>query len=117
MKVKHFDIVHTHSSKAGILGRWAAKCAGVPVIIHTPHGHIFYGYFSKFMTSIFIGIERLTSPITDRIITLTDRGKEEHLAFKIGRADQFVRIYSGIDISPKISHQELKAHLKKQYIA
>lgn len=116
MNLGHFDIVHTHSSKAGFLGRWAARGAGVQVIIHTPHGHIFYGYFSKLLTSIFIWIERLTARITDKIITLTDRGKEEHLVFKIGRDDQYVTIYSGIDISPKVSHQELKAHLKKQWV-
>ncbi len=115
MKQKHFDIVHTHTSKAGILGRWAAKCAGVPMIIHTPHGHVFYGYFSKFLTSIFIWIERLTARITDRIITLTNRGKEEHIAFKIGPAEKFVTIYSGIDVNPKSIHSDLKEHLKKQW--
>ena len=46
MKKGRFVCVHTHTSKAGILGRIAARMAGVPVIVHTPHGHIFYGYFS-----------------------------------------------------------------------
>jgi glycosyltransferase involved in cell wall biosynthesis len=104
---RHFDIVHTHSSKAGILGRWAAKCAGVKVIIHTPHGHIFYGYFSKALTRIFIWIERITALITDRIITLTNRGKKEHIEFKIGHPDQFITIYSGIDMG-KIVEQSLE---------
>jgi len=116
IKTKNFDIVHTHSSKAGILGRWAAKCAGVPVVVHTPHGHIFYGYFSKFLTTIFIWIERLTARITDKIITLTNLGKEDHVAFKIGPPDKFVRIYSGIDVSPKHIHPDLKEHLKKQWV-
>jgi len=116
IKVRHFDIVHTHTSKAGILGRWAAKLAGVPVIVHTPHGHIFYGYFSKALTAVFVWIEQMTARITDKIITLTNRGKEEHLAFKIGPADKFVTIYSGIDVSPKVSHQDLKEHLKKQWV-
>jgi len=113
---KRFDIVHTHSSKAGVLGRWAAKCAGVRVIIHTPHGHIFYGYFSRFLTTVFIWIERLTARITDKIITLTDRGKEEHLFFKIGPADRFVRIYSGIDVDPQMKRPQLIEHLKKQWV-
>jgi len=116
IKKGHFDIVHTHSSKAGVLGRWAAKCAGVPIIIHTPHGHVFYGYFSKVLTSFFIWVERFTARITDKIITLTNRGKKEHIDFKIGPAEKFVRIYSGIDVNPKRNHPELKIHLKKQWV-
>jgi len=115
IKKRRFDIVHTHTSKAGILGRFAARCAGVPVVIHTPHGHVFYGYFSKALTTVFIWVERTTARITDKIITLTDRGKEEHLEFKIGPTDKFVRIYSGIDLSPKLKSSDLKHQLKKQW--
>lgn len=98
IKKEGFDIVHTHTSKAGILGRWAAKLAGTKIIVHTPHGHIFYGYFSWFKTKLFIYLERLTALITDRIITLTYRGKEEHLKYRIARPDKFVPIYSGIEV-------------------
>lgn len=99
IKEGKFDIVHTHSSKAGILGRWAAKMAGVKIIVHTPHGHIFYGYgFGWFKTKLFIFIEQLTGLITDRIITLTQKGKEEHISYKIGGPDKFTPIYSGIEI-------------------
>lgn len=93
-----FDIVHTHSSKAGILGRWAAKLAGTKFVVHTPHGHIFYGYFAWFKTKIFIYLEKLASLVTDRIITLTQRGKEEHLNYKIAKPNKFVPIYSGIEM-------------------
>ncbi len=51
------DIIHTHSSKAGILGRLAAKIARVPHIIHTPHGHVFYGHFGAFASKIFFGLK------------------------------------------------------------
>lgn len=98
MKKENFNIVHTHTSKAGILGRWAAKLAGVKVIIHTPHGHIFYGYFGPIRNKLFILLERLTARITDKIITLTQRGKDEHIKFKIAKADKFVPIYSGIEL-------------------
>lgn len=94
----HFDIVHTHSSKAGILGRWAAWFARTNIIVHTPHGHVFYGYFNKFLTNIFIRIERFTALITDKIITLTDIGKQDHVRFTIAGPGKFVTIYSGIDI-------------------
>jgi len=93
-----FDIVHTHTSKAGILGRWAAKFSGVRIIIHTPHGHVFYGYFGWFKTRIFIYLESLTALITDKIITLTERGKQEHVSYGIARPGKFIPIYSGIKI-------------------
>jgi glycosyltransferase involved in cell wall biosynthesis len=92
-----YDIVHTHSSKAGILGRWAAHWAGVKKIVHTPHGHIFYGYFSKLITFIFLQVERLTAAITARLIALTPKGVEEHLSLGVGKKGQWVAIPSGID--------------------
>ncbi|MBU1863221.1 MAG: glycosyltransferase family 4 protein [Candidatus Omnitrophica bacterium] len=99
IKKEKFDIVHTHSSKAGIVGRWAAWIAGTKYIVHTPHGHIFYGYFGTVVTKVFIYIERLTGLITDKIITLTQIGKEDHIRFKIARAEKFIPIYSGIEVS------------------
>jgi glycosyltransferase involved in cell wall biosynthesis len=98
IKREKYTIVHTHTSKAGILGRWAALFAGVPIIIHTPHGHAFIGYFGRFMTSLFILIERITAIFTDTIITLTDRCKEEHVEFKIAKAERFRTIHSGVEM-------------------
>ncbi|MFQ6083735.1 MAG: glycosyltransferase family 4 protein [Candidatus Aminicenantia bacterium] len=92
-------IVHTHSSKAGFLGRLAAKLAGIPIIIHTPHGHIFFGYFGPFKTKIFIFLEKIASYITDKIVALTNREKEDHILFKIANEDKFVVINSGVEIN------------------
>ena len=91
-------IVHTHTSKAGILGRWAAFFARIPVIVHTPHGHVFWGYFSKWRTSVFILLEKLTALITDRIITLTEQEKRDHLRFNIASEDKFSTIHSGVEL-------------------
>lgn len=98
IKKGKFDIVHTHTSKAGILGRWAAKLAGVKIIVHTPHGHIFYGYFGRFKTKFFIFLETITARITDKIITLTQVGKDEHIKFGIAPGEKFIPVYSGIEI-------------------
>lgn len=95
----NYDSVHTHSSKAGILGRWAAKLAGVRIIIHTPHGHVFHGYSGPVLTRVFIFLEKMTAQITDKIITLTDRGKDDHVQFKIAPRAKFCTIHSGIDFS------------------
>ncbi|MCX5734017.1 MAG: glycosyltransferase family 4 protein [candidate division NC10 bacterium] len=92
------DIVHTHTSKAGFLGRLAAHLEHVPHIIHTPHGHVFGGYFSPAATRIFIGLERLAARWSDRIVTLTDAEAAQHLALGIGRRAQFATIPSGVDL-------------------
>jgi glycosyltransferase involved in cell wall biosynthesis len=89
-------IVHTHTSKAGFLGRVAARVTGVPAVIHQPHGHIFYGYYGPRRTALFIALERAAARMSDRIITLTERGTEEHLAQGIGRRLQYVAVPSGV---------------------
>jgi len=96
-------IVHTHTSKSGILGRWAALVAGVPVIIHTPHGHVFWGYFNEWKTKIFVFLERLTAKITDRIITLTKQEKNDHVRYHIAHENKFTVVHSGVELS-RFSH-------------
>ncbi|MFV1952010.1 MAG: glycosyltransferase family 4 protein [Nitrospinota bacterium] len=98
IKREKYTIIHTHTSKAGILGRWAALFAGVPIIIHTPHGHAFIGYFGRLAAYIFILTERITAIFTDTIITLTDKCKKEHVEFKIAPPERFRTIHSGVEM-------------------
>ncbi|HSD19342.1 MAG TPA: glycosyltransferase family 4 protein [Anaeromyxobacter sp.] len=90
------SIVHTHTSKAGFIGRLAARITRVPAIIHQPHGHIFYGYYGSRRTAFFTALERRAARWSDRIITLTERGTEEHLTRGIGRPGQYVVVPSGV---------------------
>ncbi len=71
------DIVHTHASKAGVLGRLAAASCGVPVIIHTFHGHVFHSYFGKLKTEFYKKIERFLARKSTAIIALSERQKDE----------------------------------------
>ncbi len=64
-------IVHTHTAKAGTLGRLAARAVGAPIVVHTFHGHVLDGYFSPFVTRTFLGIERTLARLSDAIITLS----------------------------------------------
>jgi glycosyltransferase involved in cell wall biosynthesis len=91
------DIVHTHSSKAGILGRIAAKLAGVPVIIHTVHGWSFHDKMSRFKKKLYVSLERLASGFCDRMIAVTNLDIEKGLAEGIGSRPKYVIIRSGID--------------------
>ncbi len=71
------DIVHTHASKAGMLGRMAAIYCGVPYIFHTFHGHVFHSYFGKIKTSVFIVIERFLAKKSTAIIAISENQKYE----------------------------------------
>lgn len=95
------DIVHTHTAKAGFIGRWAAKLAGVPVIVHTFHGHVFSGYFSPAKTRFFIGLEQVSARISDTIITLT-QGLRRELAedYRITRKERITVLPLGLDLTP-----------------
>lgn len=93
-----YDIVHCHTSKAGFIGRVAAKAAGIKVVIYAPHGNIFYGYFGRLKTKFFVLLERVGAGFADKIVTLTERGIEPYLQFKIGTRDKYTHIYNGIDV-------------------
>lgn len=95
-----YDIVHTHTSKAGFLGRWAAHRAGVPIIVHTPHGHVFDGYFWQPVTQLYIRLERWAARFTDRIVALTEDEIDTYLGHGIGCRKQYVVIPSGVDLAP-----------------
>jgi glycosyltransferase involved in cell wall biosynthesis len=100
LRKNRYDIVHTHTSKAGIIGRIAALLARTPLVVHTPHGHIFYGYFSSLLTRCFTLLERIVTQWTDALITLTVQEKRDYLDRRIGSPGRMFPILSGIDLSP-----------------
>jgi glycosyltransferase involved in cell wall biosynthesis len=92
-------IVHTHTAKAGFVGRIAAKLAGVPVIIHTFHGHVFHGYFSPAKTRLFILLERFTARFTTTIITLTASQADELAnVYHIAPRSKFTVMSGGLEL-------------------
>ncbi|MBU1862816.1 MAG: glycosyltransferase family 4 protein [Candidatus Omnitrophica bacterium] len=96
-KSKKYDIVHTHSSKAGILARAAAHIANVPVIIHSIHGLAYHRFENQVLNIIYIYVERLVSRWTQKIITVCPEMTRKALAEKVGTPEQYQTIYSGIE--------------------
>lgn len=96
---ERFELVHTHTSKAGILGRMAAALCGVPIVIHTPHGHVFHSYFNPWKTKAFELVERWVGPLADAMVFLTRRELHEHLCVKVVSQSQGYVIPSGVDLS------------------
>jgi glycosyltransferase involved in cell wall biosynthesis len=94
------DIVHTHSGKAGILGRLAAAEAGVPVVIHTIHGPSFGPFLGPISNRMFRYAEMRAARVTTHFVTVADAMKRQYLAVGIGREDQYTRIFSGFNLDP-----------------
>jgi len=106
-------IVHTHSSKAGILGRLAARLAGVPAVVHTPHGHVFYGHFGPLTSKIYLLVERIMSRITDRLIALTQGERDDYLALSVCDQKKIVTIHSGVDVDHYL-HAKVNVQRKRK---
>ena len=94
------DVVHTHSSKAGILGRGAAWAVKTPAVVHTVHGLPFHPFEKPLKNKIYIHAERWASRRCHRIISVADAMTRQALAEGIGRPEQYVTIYSGMEVEP-----------------
>ncbi|MEK6644796.1 MAG: glycosyltransferase family 4 protein [Planctomycetota bacterium] len=90
------DVVHTHSSKAGIIGRIAAHQAGVPIIVHTIHGMSFNRTQSRPMQLLYAAVERLCADYCHAIVSVADSMTQQSLEASIGRAEQYTTIRSGM---------------------
>ncbi len=93
------DLVNTHTSKAGVLGRIAAKSInGKMPVIHTYHGHLIYGYFAKYKTIIFTLVERLLAQFTNAAVSITKETKTSLQKLKIGNNLEWSVIHLGIPV-------------------
>ncbi len=97
------DIVHTHSGKAGILGRIAAQRARVPIIVHTIHGPSFGTFQNGFSNYIFRSAEKYAARFTTHFISVAHSMTEQYLAAGIGRPEQYSSIFSGFPQEPFLS--------------
>jgi glycosyltransferase involved in cell wall biosynthesis len=102
------DIVHTHTAKAGVLGRIAALIARVPVRVHTFHGHVLHGYFSPRITAMVRLTERLLARVTTHFVAVGSQVREELLAAGIGKAHQYTVIAPGVATGPSVSRVEAR---------
>lgn len=107
-------IVHTHTAKAGALGRLAAILCGVPIVVHTYHGHVLRGYFSPAKTAVYRAIERLLALGTDRLLTVTDRVGQELQALAVGRPAQYRTLPLGFDLSPLLVAERRRGELRAE---
>lgn len=106
------EILHTHTAKAGVVGRLAAWFTGVPVVVHTFHGHVFQGYFSPLKTRVFVGLERWLAGRTDRILTVSETVRTDLLNLEIGTPERVRVIPLGLDLEPYLGCECLSGQLR-----
>ena len=111
------DIVHTHASKAGFIGRQAAIKSNVPIIIHTYHGHVFHSYFNKHKTAVFKKIEKNLAAKSTAIVAISEIQKHELCDIhKIAPADKFRVIPLGFDLDRfQENYQNKRKQFRTQY--
>ena len=93
------DIVHTHTAKAGVLGRLAALSCRVPIIVHSFHGHVLHGYFTPRVTAVVRVVERTLARHTTRIVAVGEKVRDDLVEAGIGRLEQYVVIPPGVELA------------------
>jgi glycosyltransferase involved in cell wall biosynthesis len=107
------DVVHTHSSKAGILGRAAAARVGLPCV-HTVHGSPFHPYQSRVAYRAYVAAERWAARRSDKIVSVCDAMTAQYLAAGVGRPEQFVTVYSGMEVAPFLNPPVAREVVRKR---
>jgi glycosyltransferase involved in cell wall biosynthesis len=102
-------ILHTHTAKAGAIGRLAAVLAGKarpPIVVHTFHGHVLRGYFGRTRTAIFRTLERLLARVADTLIAVSPEVRDDLVALRVAPAEKFTVIRLGIELDERVAAAE-----------
>ena len=116
MRRERPDVVHTNTAKAGFVGRIAARAAGVPVVVHTFHGHVFQGYFGRRKTQVFLNLERLCARLSDRIIVPSTELKRQIAdQYRVCTADKIDVIGVGLELGRLAALPRHVGTFRRQY--
>jgi glycosyltransferase involved in cell wall biosynthesis len=108
------EVVHTHMAKAGSVGRLAAHICGVPLIVHTYHGHVFHSYFSQAKTRLVVTIERALGMVTDRIIVLGEDQRNEIASLGVAPATKLEPIRLGLELGQFLHAEGSRGRLRHE---
>jgi len=108
------DVMHSHSSKAGILARRAAAHVGGMKIVHTIHGLPFHPFQNLFTNRLYVMLERQAAKRSNAIISVADAMTQQALAAGVGRPEQYTTIYSGMEIEPYLTRPAAADHFRRE---
>src|SRR5260370_41707848 len=99
LRKERTDVVHTHTAKAGALGRLAAWLAGVPIIVHTYHGNVFQGYFGLLRNRIYLAVERMLAQLSTKVIAISESQQQEIcMKYHVVPRQKICVIHNGFDL-------------------
>ncbi len=107
-------VIHTHATKAGIIGRIGGRLAYCPAIVHSPQGHIFYGHFSPERTDFFVKRERFASRFCDRLLPVTETEAEDYIRLKVAPREKMVAVPMGIYLGRFKNPSKTKAEMREE---
>jgi glycosyltransferase involved in cell wall biosynthesis len=114
MRKQRPHIVHTHTAKAGFLGRIAARLAGVPIIVHTFHGHVLHGYYGPVKNSLLRRVEQSLAWFTDRLVTVSEQVKNELIGYGIAKAEKITVVPLGFDLEPFLDSHTHQGEFRRE---
>ncbi len=107
-------IVHTHTATAGLLGRLAARFAGVPVILHTFHGHVLRGYFGPLRSKALMWIERFLARLSDRIVTVSEGQRRELAGYGVAPLEKITVVPLGFELEALLACESHRGELRRE---
>ena len=107
-------IVHTHTAKAGLLGRAAARLGGVPIVVHTYHGHVLSGYYGPVMNQALRRMEQALAWATDRLVAVSGQVRDDLVRFGVARRDRIAVIPLGLDLAPFLEADRLRGEFRAE---
>lgn len=107
-------IVHTHTFKAGAVGRIAAKLAGVPIVVHTFHGHVFHGYWGPLRSKFIVLVEQGLSAMTTSILTVSQKVLDDLLHYKIAAPNKLSVLPLGLDLEKFRKSNQFQGALRQE---
>ncbi|HEY4639795.1 MAG TPA: glycosyltransferase, partial [Thermoanaerobaculia bacterium] len=110
-----YHIVHTHSSKAGVLGRIAAKLAGTPLIVHTLHSLVFHDYQPWIVNRTWLLVKKICAPMTDHFLSVSSIISRKAVAAGVDKAEKFTTVYSGMELDWFLNSKADGAAVRREF--
>jgi glycosyltransferase involved in cell wall biosynthesis len=107
-------IVHTHTAKAGFLGRLAARLSGVPVVVHTFHGHVLHGYYGPVKNQVLRRVEQSLAWCTDRLVAVSEQVKNDLVGYGIAKAEKISVVPLGFDLEPFLNANKFRGEFRQE---